>query len=58
MQIRPGDWSCGQDATPIRELETAHLAEYSNKIDRAVDKMLQLISDISDSSKIENGTFS
>src|SRR5262245_18128358 len=40
------------------ELETAQLAEYSKKIERAVDKMLQLISEISDSSKIENGTFS
>jgi PAS domain S-box-containing protein len=40
------------------ELETAQLAEYSNKIERAADKMLNLISQISDSSKIENGTFS
>jgi PAS domain S-box-containing protein len=40
------------------ELETAQLAEYCNKIERAVDKMLHLISQISDSSKIENGTFS
>jgi PAS domain S-box-containing protein len=40
------------------ELETAQLAEYSKKIERAVDKMLQLISQILDSSKIENGTFS
>src|SRR5262245_52207732 len=40
------------------ELEMAQVAEYSKKIERAVDKMLQLISEISDSSKIENGTFS
>jgi PAS domain S-box-containing protein len=40
------------------ELETAQVAEYSKKIERAVDKMLQLISDISDTSKMENGTFS
>jgi PAS domain S-box-containing protein len=40
------------------ELEMSQVAEYSNKIERAVDKMLQLISEISDSSKIENGTFS
>jgi signal transduction histidine kinase len=40
------------------ELETAQVAEYSNKIERAIDKMLQLISEISDSAKIENGTFS
>jgi PAS domain S-box-containing protein len=40
------------------ELEMAQVAEYSTKIERAVDKMLQLISEISDSSKIENGTFS
>jgi hypothetical protein len=40
------------------ELETDQIAEYSNKIERAADKMLLLISQISDSSKIENGTFS
>ena len=40
------------------ELETGQLAEYSNKIERAVDKMLKLIAQILDSSKIENGTFS
>jgi PAS domain S-box-containing protein len=40
------------------ELETAQVAEYSKKIERAVDKMLNLISQISDASKIENGTFS
>jgi len=40
------------------ELETGQIAEYSNKIERAADKMLNLISQISDSSKIENGTFS
>jgi signal transduction histidine kinase len=40
------------------ELETAQVAEYSNKIDRAVDKMVHLISRILDYSKIENGTFS
>jgi signal transduction histidine kinase len=39
------------------ELETGQITEYSKKIERAVDKMLQLISQISDSSKIENGTF-
>src|SRR5215475_8551715 len=39
------------------ELETAQIAEYSHKIERAADKMLQLISEISDFSKIENGTF-
>jgi PAS domain S-box-containing protein len=40
------------------ELETNQIFEFSKKIERAADKMLQLISDISDSSKIENGTFS
>jgi PAS domain S-box-containing protein len=40
------------------ELETDQLVEYSNKIERAADKMLRLISQISDYSKIENGTFS
>jgi signal transduction histidine kinase len=39
------------------ELEMAQVAEYSNKIERAVDKMLELISEISDTSKMENGTF-
>jgi len=40
------------------ELETAQVAEFSNRIERAADKMLQLISEISDTSKMENGTFS
>jgi PAS domain S-box-containing protein len=40
------------------ELETAQLAEYSKKIERAADKMLRLISQILDSSKMDHGTFS
>jgi signal transduction histidine kinase len=40
------------------ELETNQIFEFSKKIERAADKMLQLISEISDSSKIETGTFS
>src|SRR5262249_42432258 len=40
------------------ELEATQIAEFSNKIDRAADKMLQLISQLLDFSKIENGTFS
>src|SRR5215831_12983318 len=40
------------------ELETAQIAEFSNKIERAADKMLQLISQLLDFTKIENGTFS
>ena len=40
------------------ELETDQIAEYSNKIERAADKMLQLISQLLDFSKIEHGTFS
>src|SRR5215467_13203514 len=40
------------------ELETAQINEYADKIQRAVDKMLQLISNLLDFSKIECGTFS
>jgi PAS domain S-box-containing protein len=40
------------------ELEAAQIAEFSNRIERAADKMLQLISQLLDFSKIENGTFS
>ena len=40
------------------ELGTAQVTEFSKKIERAADKMLQLISQLSDYSKIENGTFS
>jgi PAS domain S-box-containing protein len=40
------------------ELETAEITELAEKIQRAVDKMLQLISNLLDFSKIESGTFS
>jgi signal transduction histidine kinase len=40
------------------ELETNQIFEFSKKTERAADKMLHLISEISDSSKIETGTFS
>src|SRR5215471_5909514 len=40
------------------ELETDQIAEFSYKIERAADKMLYLISQLLDFSKIENGTFS
>jgi signal transduction histidine kinase len=39
-------------------LETDQITEFANKIQRAVDKMLQLISNLLDFSKIESGTFS
>jgi len=41
-----------------RELEAVQINEYADKIQRAVDKMLQLISNLLDFSKIESGTFS
>jgi len=41
-----------------KELETDQIFEFSNKIERAADKMLHLISQLLDFSKIENGTFS
>jgi PAS domain S-box-containing protein len=41
-----------------KELETDKIAEFSNKIERAADKMLHLISQLLDFSKIESGTFS
>jgi signal transduction histidine kinase len=41
-----------------KELETDKTAEFSNKIERAADKMLHLISQLLDFSKIEHGTFS
>jgi PAS domain S-box-containing protein len=41
-----------------KELETDKIAEFSNKIERAADKMLLLISQLLDFSKIESGTFS
>jgi signal transduction histidine kinase len=40
------------------ELEKAQITEIATRIERAVDKMLQLISDLLDFSKIESGTFS
>jgi PAS domain S-box-containing protein len=40
-----------------RELEAVQITEYADKIQRAVDKMLQLISNLLDFSKIESGTF-
>jgi PAS domain S-box-containing protein len=40
------------------ELETDQIAEFSYKIERAADKMLYLISQLLDFSKIESGTFS
>jgi signal transduction histidine kinase len=40
------------------ELEAAQIADFSNKIERAADKMLQLISQLLDFSKIESGIFS
>src|SRR5215475_8132416 len=41
-----------------KELETEQIFEFSNKIERAADKMLLLISQLLDFSKMENGTFS
>jgi PAS domain S-box-containing protein len=41
-----------------RELEINQIFEFSNKIERAADKMLHLISQLLDFSRIENGTFS
>jgi signal transduction histidine kinase len=41
-----------------RELEAVQITEYTDKIQRAIDKMLQLISNLLDFSKIESGTFS
>jgi len=40
-----------------KELETGQIAEFSNKIERAADKMLHLISQLLDFSRIESGTF-
>lgn len=51
----------GLVATALRqceELQMAQIIDFTGKIQRATDKMLQLISQLSDTSKIENGTFS
>jgi signal transduction histidine kinase len=40
-----------------KELDTVHVTEFVNKTQRAVDRMLQLISDLLDFDKMEKGTF-
>ena len=40
-----------------KDLDTVHVSEFVSKIQRAADRMLQLISDLLDFDKMEKGTF-